>query len=185
MNLETTVLYVIDVQNGFVTEQSRHAVPQIVDLVSRWSELGGRMVFSRYHNYAGSELERLVDWRQLYGSPETDLVPDLEPYAQHAPVIDKGTYSGLTREMLQLIHRNRWTDVVMCGIDTDLCVLATAIEAFDHGLTPWVVTDASASTGGPSVHEAAIMIMARGIGSQQMVGMIDILDSARNTLRGA
>ena len=83
--------------------------------------------------------------------------------------VETATYSALTRELLQTIHRSRVTDLVVCGIDSDLCVLATIFEAFDYGLTPWIVTDASASTGGSQAHDTGLSVVARGIGEQQLV----------------
>jgi nicotinamidase-related amidase len=169
---------VVDVQNGFVTPESQLAVPVIAQLVADWASAGGSVVFSRYVNYSGSEFERLMNWRGLYGPPDTDLVPDLKPNGPGGSVIDKRTYSGVTPEFLRLVHRNRWTDVVVCGIDTELCVLATVFDVFDNGLTPWVVTDASASTGGQAFHEAGLLVMARGIGDQQLLSARSVLDMA-------
>ncbi len=169
MELTSSLLLVVDVQNGFVTNDTAHAVPIIASLTDRWLRLGGKLAFTRYRNYPGSEFERLMDWRALYGSPDTDLVEELAPYSRTAQVIDKRTYSSLTRELLQTIHRSRVTDLIVCGIDSDLCVLATVFEAFDYGLTPWVVTDASASTGGSQAHDAGLFVIARGIGDRQLI----------------
>lgn len=179
MDIRSSVLFVVDVQNGFITPESEHAVPAIVNLVSRWSTLGGNTVFSRYHNYPGSELERLVNWRKLYEPPETDLIPELRPNRPGRYVIDKRTYSGCTPEMLRLIHRNRWTNIVVCGIDTELCVLATVIDAFDRGFTPWVISDACSSTGGGATHKAGLTVMARGIGDDQVISVESLLASVR------
>ncbi len=84
-------------------------------------------------------------------------------------IVDKGTYSALTKDVLRLAHRHGWTDVVVYGINTELCVSTTVFDAFDNGLTPWVVTDASASTGGSLAHDAGLLVMARGIGEQHLV----------------
>ncbi len=181
MELSSSLLVVVDVQNGFVTSDTAHAVPTIASLTHRWLHLGGQLAFTRYHNYPGSEVERLMDWRKLYGSPDTDLVEELASYTGTAQVIDKGTYSALTRELLQTIHRSRVTDLIVCGIDSDLCVLATIFEAFDYGLTPWVVTDASASTGGSQAHDAGLSVIARGIGDQQLVDSNTLLAMAAPT----
>jgi nicotinamidase-related amidase len=161
---------VVDVQNGFITDETCHVVPAIAELAGKWQRDGGQVLFSRYFNYPGSEFERLMDWRKLYGPPDTDLASELKPSSDDsAIIIDKRTYSALTDEALRVIHRHGWTDIVICGIDTELCVLATAFDGFDNGLTPWVVGDASASTGGLAAHDAGLLVMARGIGDQQIV----------------
>ncbi|GAA3083901.1 hypothetical protein GCM10020000_82690 [Streptomyces olivoverticillatus] len=56
-----------------------------------------------------------------------------------------------------VVLKRGWTDLLLCGIDTDSCVYDTAVAAYHGGLRPWIVTDACASTGGAEVHEAALM----------------------------
>ncbi|MFJ6195387.1 isochorismatase family protein [Micromonospora sp. NPDC092111] len=47
-------LIVIDMQNGFINDRSRRVIPKVVELVDRWEATGRPVVFTRYHNYAGS-----------------------------------------------------------------------------------------------------------------------------------
>ncbi|MFJ2399895.1 hypothetical protein ACIOUE_01240 [Streptomyces xanthochromogenes] len=44
----------IDVQNGFVNEHSRHVVPVIGRLIEQWEAAGAPVLFSRYFNHPGS-----------------------------------------------------------------------------------------------------------------------------------
>ncbi|MGH3567502.1 MAG: cysteine hydrolase family protein [Pseudonocardia sp.] len=178
MKLETSVLLIVDVQNGFITSDTEHVITGIVELADKWQSQGGHVLFSRYFNYAGSEFERLIDWRKLYAAPDTDLAEQLKPYGgrEEEAVFDKHGYSAVTEEFLRQVHRHGWTDIVVCGIDTELCVLTTAFDAFDAGLTPWVVTDMSASTGGPQAHNAGLLVMARGIGERQLVTGSQLFD---------
>jgi nicotinamidase-related amidase len=171
MKLDTAVLLIVDVQNGFITDDTEHVVTGIAELAGKWQSEGGKTLFSRYFNYTGSEFERLINWRKLYAAPDTDLAEQLKPYTGRVEgaVFDKRGYSALTDEFLRQVHRHGWTDIVVCGIDTELCVLTTVFDAFDAGLTPWVVTDVSASTGGAPAHEAGLLVMGRGIGEHHLV----------------
>lgn len=169
VDLQASVLLIVDVQNGFVTGDTQHVVPAIINLAQRWNQAGGSTVFSRYFNYPGSSFERLVNWRQLYSPPETDIANGLAPYAERSTTINKETYSAFTDDLRKLVRHHGWSNIVVCGIDTDLCVLTTVFDAFDSGLTPWVVTDCSASTGGQVTHEAGLIVMARGIGETHLV----------------
>ncbi|MFD7537875.1 hypothetical protein [Streptomyces sp. NPDC059819] len=45
----------IDVQNGFVNEHSRHVVPVIGRLSEQWEAAGAPVLFSRYFNHPGSD----------------------------------------------------------------------------------------------------------------------------------
>jgi nicotinamidase-related amidase len=150
MSERKPVLVVIDVQNGFITEHSQPVVPIIVDLVRRWQAAHGDVVFSRYLNYVGSPFEKLIGWTKMADSPETDFVTELAPYiGPHTPVVDKYIYTLFTPEGTQLVQEHGWTDLYLCGIDTDSCVLKTAVDAFEHNLTPWIVEDACASMPDP------------------------------------
>jgi nicotinamidase-related amidase len=157
-------LVVVDVQNGFVNDETRGVVPRIVELVREWR---GPVAFSRFFNRPGSSYERLIGWTQLHGPPETDLVDELMPYA--TTIIDKTGYSFFGDEGKALAADQGWTEIYVCGIDTDICVLKTAVDAFELGLTPYVIADASASHAGLRAHEAGLYLLGRFIGTGQVL----------------
>jgi nicotinamidase-related amidase len=170
------VLVVVDVQNGFVRDASRHVVPVIADLVDRWQAAGLDLVFTRYINSPGSKFERLFGWTDLQGPPETDIVPELTAQTRRATaIVDKHIYSLFTSHGCELIRRHGWTDLYICGIATESCVLKTAADAFeqDH-LTPWIIEDASASHAGPAAHHAGIAVAARFIGPNQIIRIAEL-----------
>ncbi|WP_248961887.1 isochorismatase family cysteine hydrolase [Sphaerisporangium perillae] len=171
----SAVLAVVDVQNGFVREESAHVVPIIADLVKRRQTAGGEVVFTRYQDHEGSIFQRLFAWSKLMGSPEVDIVPELQPYLSKATaVIDKTIYSLFNDEGRALISQHGWTDIYVCGIATESCVLKTAADAFERDLTPWVIEDASASHAGEVSHEAGLLVTARFIGPHQLVRAAEI-----------
>lgn len=170
MSQQKSVLVVVDVQNGFITEHSQPVVPVIADLVCRWQAARGDIVFSRYLNYPGSPFERLIGWTKMAHGPETELATELAPYINvNTPVIDKFIYTLFTPEGTRLVDERGWTDLYICGIDTEVCVLKTAVDAFEHNLTPWILQDACASHSGPDAHAAGLFIAARFIGANQII----------------
>jgi nicotinamidase-related amidase len=178
MSEHKPVLVVVDVQNGFITEHSQPVVPVIVDLVRRWQAAHSDIVFTRYLNYPGSPFERLIGWTKMTDGPETELVNELAPYVDtHTPVIDKYIYTLFTSEGTRLIEERGWTDLYVCGIDTDICVLKTAADAFEHNLTPWILQDACASHSGPQAHTAGLFIASRFIGTNQIIQTAGIPES--------
>jgi nicotinamidase-related amidase len=175
VNEHKPVLVVVDVQNGFITNHSKPVVPVIVDLVRRWQESHGDVVFTRYLNYPGSPFERLMGWTKIADGPEAELVAELTPYVgPHTPIIDKHIYSLFTSEGTRLINERGWTDLYLCGIDTDVCVLKTAADAFERDLTPWILKDACASHAGPEAHNAGLLIARRFIGANQIIQTISV-----------
>jgi nicotinamidase-related amidase len=178
MSERKPVLVVVDVQNGFITEHSKPVVPVIVDLVRRWQAARGDVVFSRYLNYAGSPFERLIGWTKMVDSPETDFVGELAPYVgPHTPVVDKHIYTLFTPEGTHLVDERGWTDLYLCGIDTDSCVLKTAVDAFERDLTPWILKDACASHAGPEAHAAGLFIAGRFIGTNHIIQTTSLPES--------
>src|SRR2546423_4653041 len=170
MNERKPVLVVVDVQNGFITEHSQHGVPAIVDLVRRWQTAHSDVVFTRYLNYTGSPFDRLIGCTAMIDGPDTELIHELTPYiSPEPPIVDKKIYTLFTPEGTQLVDEHGWTDLYICGIDTEICVLKTAVDAFEHNLTPWILKDACASHSGPKAHTAGLFIAARFIGSGQII----------------
>lgn len=160
----------MDVQNGFITEHSQPVVPVIADLVRQWQALHRDVIFTRYFNYPGSPFERLIGWTEMTDGPQTKIVPELLHYVNpQTPVIDKYIYTLFTPEGTKLVDERGWTDLYVCGIDTEICVLKTAVDAFEHNLTPWIIEDASASHSGPKAHAAGLFIAGRFIGMNQII----------------
>ncbi|WP_416567308.1 cysteine hydrolase family protein [Nocardia testacea] len=180
IDIDKAALLVVDVQNGFVNEFSAHAVPVIVDLATRWAQAGRPTVYTRYWNYTGSPWERLIGWKALYGPPETDIVEELEVLATAAGshLLDKTVYTALTTEGRDLLRSLDVTDLVICGIATDACVLKTALDAFEFGYTPWVVQDAVASNAtrhrAAEIHESALLHISRLVGAGQLVDSVRV-----------
>lgn len=175
-DLTRAVLVIIDVQHGFVRPASMHVVPGIQDLASRWSHAGGAVVLTRYLNHAGSAFERLIGWSGMMpGTPDVELVPELTDAAKTAvAVVEKHTYSSLTEEVRNLIAEHGWTDLYLCGIATESCVLKTAVDAFEDALTPWIITDLSASHAGEETHQAGLLVASRFIGRGQLITAADV-----------
>ena len=97
-------------------------------------------------------------------------VAELKPYAgPHTPIIDKYIYTLFTSEGTPLVAERGWTNLYACGIDTDICVLKTAVDAFEQNLTPWILKDACASHSGPEAHTAGLFIAERFIGANQVI----------------
>ncbi|MFJ7969568.1 cysteine hydrolase [Streptomyces sp. NPDC096324] len=175
MDANKAVLVVVDAQNGFIREPSQPVIPVIADIVSRWQENGGDVIFTRYLNYPGSPFERMIHWTALQDSPQTDIVPELLPFARQATaILDKTIYSLFSEEGSELVRRHGWTDLYICGIATESCVLKTAVDAFERDLTPWLLEDASASHAGSAVHDAGILVASRFIGVGQIIKTEDV-----------
>lgn len=175
---DDSVLVLVDVQNGFVSPRSAHVVPLIADFTRRWAAAGRPYVMSRFINYPDSLFEQLIRWSAMMpGTPETEIVPELADLVPGAvAVLDKPTYSFFNNEGAELVAHHGWKHIVTVGLDTESCVLKTAVDAFELGLVPWVVTDLVYSHAGAVEHEAGLLVTGRFIGRGQLVQSEGILN---------
>ncbi|MEI8411456.1 MULTISPECIES: cysteine hydrolase family protein [unclassified Kribbella] len=173
---DDSVLVLIDVQNGFVSPQSEHVVPRIAEFTREWAAAGRPYVMTRFINYPESLFEQLIRWSAMMpGTPETEIVDELADMVSGAvAVLDKPTYSLFNDEGTELVSRHGWKHVVVVGLDTESCVLKTAVDAFELGLVPWVVQDLVYSHAGEVAHEAGLLVTGRFIGRDQLVQAQDV-----------
>ena len=84
-------------------------------------------------------------------------------------VTEKSLYSACTDQGVELLNQLGVTEAYIAGIDTDCCVLKTALDLFERGIRPIVLTHFCASNGGPESHAAAITVLERNIGEPQII----------------
>lgn len=162
-------LFVIDVQNGFVSKRTEYVVPRIEKLMTDFN--WDLILATKFFNLPDSGFTDIMHWSRLKTSPETDLLANIEEYADR--VIEKTIYSACTKETLELLEKNKIKEVFISGIDTDCCVLKTAIDLFERNIRPIVLSEYCASNGGQESHNAAIRVLQRTIGYDQINYDID------------
>ena len=166
-------LLVIDVQNGFVSPKTEYVVPRILELIEQFK--GELVVATKFLNYQESPYFRFMGWERLTSSPETDLIPEVENKA--SLVIEKAIYSACKDKFCNLLSAKDIDEVYLVGIDTDCCVLKTATDLFERGIRPIVLEHYCASNGGEESHNAAIRVMERTIGRNQIIhGVFKAID---------
>lgn len=158
-------LMVIDVQNGFVTSETSYIVPKIESLMDKFKD--DMVIATKFVNTENSGFTDIMKWEELKESPETDLLESIERRAKI--VVEKNIYSACNQEVLNILQDYDIEEVYIVGIDTDCCVLKTAIDLFEKNIRPIVLTEYCASTGGIESHRAAIKVLERTIGIEQIV----------------
>ncbi len=106
-------------------------------------------------------------WRRYYdhwhavtqktaGADVLDLHPDLAPLAEPGSVHDKRVHDAFdSPSFVEHLDRVKPPALILSGVETDVCVLATALSAVDLGYRTIVVTDAVASSDRAS-HDACL-----------------------------
>lgn len=162
-----TPLLVVDVQTGFINDFTHHIPQRIVRLIEQ--ETYSPILFTRFLNSPDSPYTRLLNWENCQAEPETDLAADLAPYIQSEFVFSKPGLCGLPNKLADYLCDHQTEQVAVVGIDTDMCVLKIAMDLFDRGIEPLVLTDCCASTAGLQAHLAGLAVLSRNIGAQRLL----------------
>ena len=90
------------------------------------------------------------------GPEMMDLHADLAPLAEPGRTFDKTGHDAFqTREFDRFIADANPGALVIFGIETDVCVLATVLSSVERGIRTIIPVDATASSA-PKSHQAAI-----------------------------
>ena len=159
-------LLVVDVQCGFINDFTHHIPERVVRLIEQGNY--EPIVFTRFLNRPDSPYTQLLGWDSCDRSPEIDLAPEIEAVADPKLVFAKPGLCGLPDDLIAYVDKHQFQQVAIVGIDTDMCVLKIAMDLFDRGIEPIVLTDCCASTAGLQAHLASLAVLSRNIGAQRL-----------------
>ena len=149
-------LLVVDVQKFFM-----HDAPD--DLPRRIAEefaSGGYDVaaFTVFKNNPNSNFVKSLNWSKCSSDEDIKLPNELQALASPEKIFVRATFSGFNETDLEdYLKVNHVSELTICGVDTDACVLATCFSAFDRGYKISVNFDLTWS-GGQLETEAAKII---------------------------
>lgn len=158
----TEPLIIVDVQEGFINDYTRHVPERIARLVAEGKYQP--IIFTRFVNVDGSPYRRILDWHGCAEEDETRICASLEELSTKGDIYIKAGHTGLSQQMREELSKRQFRRVAVAGIDTDMCVLKTAMDLFDLGIEPLVLIDCCASTAGLQAHLAGLAILSRNIG---------------------
>lgn len=156
-------LLIVDVQNGFVNDKTKH-IPPLVEKLQYDYDL---VIATRFINLPDSPYRRLIKWYHL--SPDSDEIELAFKTKEDVIVMDKFIYSCVNDSFVSLLENNKIDVVDICGIDTDICVTKCAVDLFERNITPCVLKDYCATHADADIQESALIILARYIGSSQII----------------
>lgn len=158
-------IIIIDVQNGFINPATANIPGKIKALLD--AVTFEHRIFTQFFNPPGSPYEKLLHWTRLRSDDEVAIVSELLPYPTIA--FRKPIYSCLSPDFLNYTKKHRIREFYLAGIDTDSCVLKSAVDLFEQGFKPMVLADCCMSHGGRAPHDAALTILPRFIGGDQLI----------------
>lgn len=174
-----TLHLVVDMQRLFDSHPDwgspapRRVLPKVLELVRRRPE---QCVFSRFLP-PREPAEAIGRWRHYYerwpgvclaacGEGYVELLPELQAAAARGATVDKLGYSTLqSPAFTALLEARRPSCLLFSGVETDLCVLSTLLQAVELGYRAVVAGDAVAS-GRQDAHEATLRLLLTRLSAQ-------------------
>jgi len=172
---DETLLVVVDMQRVFETATDWH-VPRLAALVPTIARLierrPARTILTRFLTPASPDAAS-GNWRRYYHhwSSVTQAkmdpallkrVPALGAFAPAAEICDTTTYSAFeSLAFLDSLRRRGAGTLIFCGIETDVCVLASVLGAIDRGHHVVLVADALASSSDAAHHAVLDLLVPR------------------------
>ena len=159
----------VDMQRLFAEPTVWHT-PALADILPRVVRIARhapeQTVFTRFvcaerpEDASGAWRGYYERWRSVtleeMGSELLDLVDPLGEFVPPARVCDKSTHSAFNSGGFRdVVGRSGAEVLVLSGVETDVCVLGTALDAIDEGLHVVVVSDGVASSV-PESHRATL-----------------------------
>jgi len=166
---ERAALLVLDMQRYFL-EESSHAfipsseaiVPNIQRLLTACSKAAMPVIFTRHVNSEADAGMMARWWQDLIrrDDPASEIIPELD--IGNETVIEKNQYDAFYKTGLEtMLHEQRITQVIICGVTTHLCCETTARSAFTRGFEVFFVIDATASYN-DAFHRATLLNLSHG-----------------------
>jgi nicotinamidase-related amidase len=149
---------------GFLREARRRGLP-VVHVVTGYravEEISSNPWWAAVADTGASRANVLR--HQLPGSPGLELMPDVHDAGYDLVVTGKKRYDCFAATDLDHVLRSRSIDtLLLTGVNTNSCVLATTIAANTRDYTAVVVRDC-VDTMDPALHDAALRVIGQAFG---------------------
>lgn len=159
------MLVVVDVQYLFAKTADPDG--RVTGYIANHIDRGGygKIIATRFVNRPGSLADTELGYTLgMPGDPATQTLPAITRRVEYT--VDHAGYAPLSRDMDILVKQAQDHGIkraVVMGFDTDACVLSTAFALWDRGIPVELAERGCASSGGRSLHEAAITIARRSL----------------------
>jgi nicotinamide-nucleotide amidase len=138
------------------------------------------VISSVYKNYPDSNIIHFMGWNKLLTPDEQKVIDSVAKHTGH--FIVKSTYSAYSDELLKILKNENNDSIPECvylvGFDIDCCVLATAIDLFEHGIRPIVLTKYCGASGGEEAKHAGIRVLTSLIGKNNIFS--DLIETKKD-----
>ena len=157
-------LIIVDMQNGFNTNLDTQEVEEkLSNFVKNKYDM---IIATKFVNKDSSMFVKQLNYHKMFDIEDTDFLSIVkELYDVQVP---KNGYDG-SDQIVNILKNTTVDTVYVIGFDTDGCVLSTALGLFDKGYKIKIIEELCASSGGEDVHQAALAVLERCIGRDNVI----------------
>lgn len=141
-------LIIVDMIKGnlpFFNEDQLAIIPNIKKVAEKVRESGNLVVYANDSYTENDWLFRFMKKHALRGTEEVEVIDELKPEKGDI-VLEKKRFSAFFRTDLDLILREYGIEkVAIAGVNTHVCVLATALDAISNNFEAIILKDCCAS----------------------------------------
>lgn len=160
------ILLVVDVQEGYVSDENRHIVKDIEKHIDNFNY--DLVIATRFINKSESLHRSELNMQEMTMlSPYAKLAGNINHIADI--VIMKSTYTSLTTDVAKLLEKNNVKEVYLAGFNTDTSIMATALELFDKGIKPKILSQLCGSVKGNTRNSVALEILKDALGENNIL----------------
>lgn len=158
-----SLLLVIDLQNIFINDHTSQLPNKIKEIID--NSKYDNVAFTKFVNFEDSIFVKKLNWRGCIQDEDKKIVID----TKNNKIFDKSIYSAVNKELIEYLNKNKITEIYLCGIDTECCVLKTAFDLFELKYNVYVLKDYCACMYGIERHNNALEILKTNIGKNYVI----------------
>jgi len=155
-------LLVMDIQNGYITDETRHIVKPVSDLIDS----------GKFRYVAASQAINIT--RAIMGNESSEGkkaidFPDGMPTDRFDIIIHKNDIAELTAGFAKFARAKGISRVYLAGIDAGNCLMAVTINLLGNKICPYVLENYCASIDGSGSYQAGIRALKAILGEKGVI----------------
>lgn len=162
--MSNKALIIVDMQNGFNSNLDTKSVEEKLSNIDKNDY--DMIIATKFVNDEDSMFVKQLNYHKMFDIKDTEFLSIVEEL--HDVQILKNGYDG-SKQVISVLKNTDIDTVYVIGLDTDGCVLATALGLFDNGYEVKIIEELCASSGGKEIHQSALTILKRCIGKENVI----------------
>lgn len=157
------IILLVDIQEGYMNEELRNLPKDIEKHVKNYDY--DLVIATRFINKNDSLHQSDIHIKDMtVFSSKAKLVGPIDQIADF--VLLKSTYTSYTADVAKLLEKKDIKQVYIAGLNTETSILATALDLFDKGIKPVILSHLCNTTNGKRINEAALEILRIAVGDE-------------------